>query len=156
MSDLVEEVLRSIGPCVSGQLVEALAKKHGLNPATARQRLARNRNIKRLAYLPFPRNARFVYLQEDYGSPMFWSALARALLDHTVAHGGALSALIARGGVIPLAHFSSACGAPVSQKKHLSPVAILKQLLDAKLVQQTEVPGIGACVQLSQQINLEP
>lgn len=152
MTDLAEEVLKDIGPCISGQLIDELVKRHGLSQAAARQRLSRNKKIKRLAYLPFPKNARFLYFQQDYGAPQFWHALTTALLENTNAHGGALAALLARNGVIPVAHFSIACGSPLAQKGHLSPSAVLERLQHAKLVQPIQIHGIGPCIRLSEQI----
>lgn len=149
MSDLVANVLKSIGPCVSTDLVAALVKDCGLTPVNARQKVSRSTSIKKLAHLPFPRNSRFVYLQAEYASPEFWSALTRALLEHTMSYGGGLAALIARGGVMPLAHFTIACGAPLAQKRHLSPTSILERLKAANLIQTFDVPGIGECVELS-------
>ena len=156
MSDIVEEVLKEIGPCVSGQLIDELVERHGLSNAAARQRLSRNKSIKRLAYLPFPKKARFLYFSGDYGAPKFWSALTSALLEQTVAHGGALAALLARKELMPVSHFSIACGSPVAQKGHLSPATVLNILQKAELVQLVQVPGIGSCVQLSQQEAPEP
>jgi hypothetical protein len=149
--DAVEAVLADIGPCVSTKLVEELVERHGISSAAARQRVSRSTSIKRLAYLPFPRNARFVYRQASYGSPEFWESLASALLEHTSSYGGALAALLARSGTMPLRHFGIACGAPAAQKRHLSPETILAKLEQAKLVQTIDIPGIGACIQLSQQ-----
>lgn len=151
MSDAIEDIMQVRGPCLSSELADALVKDHRLTPATARKRISRHDKLKRLAYLPFPRNARFVYLQRDYGSPWFWEALSQALLDHTLAHGGALAALMARDGLMPLRHFEIACGAPTAQKKHLSPATILERLQRAHLLQMVDVPGVGACVSLAQQ-----
>lgn len=148
--DVLESVLADIGPCVSTQLVEQLIARLGISAAAARQRVSRSTAIKRLAYLPFPRNARFVYRQATYGSPEFWESLAAALLEHTSSYGGAFAALLARAGTMPLRHFSIACGAPIAQKRHLSPETILAKLEQAKLVQTVDIPGIGVCVQLAQ------
>lgn len=153
--DAVEAVLADIGPCVSTKLVETLVERHGMSPAAARQRVSRSTSIKRLAYLPFPRNARFVYRQVSYGSPEFWESLASALLEYTSSYGGALAALLGRGGTMPLRHFGIACGAPAAQKRHLSPETILAKLEQAKLVQTVDIPGIGPCVQLSQRVAAE-
>lgn len=151
MPDPILEVLQSHGPCLSTDLAEMLVSEHGLTPAAARQRISRHQEIKRLAFLPFPRNARFVYLQKDYGSPWFWEGLSEALIANTISHGGALAALIARDGIMPLKHFEIACGAPRAQKKHLSPAIILERLQRAGLLQVTELPDIGPCVALAQQ-----
>ncbi|QBP10042.1 MULTISPECIES: hypothetical protein [Cupriavidus] len=151
--DSVEQTLRRIGPCVSTQLVEALVSEYGLTPVAARQRVSRNKTIRRLAFLPFQRNARFVYLQSDYASPKFWRGLASALLENSIAHGGALAALMARGGIMPRVHFDIACGAPIAQRGHLSPATILDRLEQAGLVQSIDIAGVGACVQLSHQVD---
>jgi hypothetical protein len=151
MPDAIEEIMRVMGPCLSSDLADALVKAHKISPATARKRISRHKNLKRLAYLPFPRNARFVYLQRDYASPKFWRALSKALIDNTLSHGGALAALMARGGLMPQRHFEIACGAPFAQKKHLSPAVILQRLTKAQLLQLVDVPGVGVCVSLSQQ-----
>jgi len=151
MPDLIENILSRQGPCISTELAQLLQDQHGLTADAARQRISRHKNIKRLAYVTFPRNARFVYLQRDYGSTRFWDALTAALLNNTVAYGGALAALVARSGIMPLAHFSIACGAPDAQKRHLSPATIFQRLEKSKLLQTVELPGIGSCVSLAQQ-----
>ena len=150
MDDLLVSALRNIGPCVSSEFVAALVKDYGLSPANARKRLSRTEGIKKLAYLPFPHNARFLYLQDDYASPEFWNALTSALLQHSMSYGGGLAALIARGGVMPVAHFAIACGAPDAQKGHVSAAAVLSRLKEAKLVQTFQAQGLGECVELSQ------
>lgn len=144
-----------MGPCVSSDLVAALVKEYGLTPANARQKVSRSTSIKKLAHLPFPRNARFVYFQADYASPRFWHALTGDLLKHSICYGGGLAALLARGGVMPVAHFAIACGAPLAQKGHQSPATILARLESAGLMQTFDVPGIGKCVELSQKASAQ-
>lgn len=151
MPDLVEIALRKLGPCVSTALVAAMVKEYGLTPPNARQKVSRAKSIKKLAHILFPHRARFVYLQADYGSPDFWHALTRELIANSVAYGGGLAALLARGGAMPVAHFAIACGAPVAQRGHLSPVSILDRLKAAQLVKTVDEPGIGECVELSHQ-----
>lgn len=151
MPDSIDEILDARGPCLSSELANVLVQDYKLSPATARKRISRHERLRRLSFLPFPRNARFVYLQKHYGSPWFWEALSRALIANTLSHGGALAALMARGGLMPLRHFEIACGAPLAQKKHLSPGMILDRLQKAHLLQLIEVPGVGSCVSLSQQ-----
>ena len=85
MTDLVEQALIATGPCLSTTLAAAIVQKHGLSPAAARQRISRHQGIKLLAYLTFPRNARFLYLQKDYASDYFWHSLVETLLDNSVA-----------------------------------------------------------------------
>ncbi|MAF02084.1 MAG: hypothetical protein CME86_06695 [Herbaspirillum sp.] len=109
--------------------------------------------MKRLSYLPFPRNARFVYLQKDFGSFEYWRALIDALCTHTVAYGAALIALSFRGGLVPKSHFYIACGSPLLQKGHVAADAILQRLVKANVLRLMDVPGLGECVALEQEVN---
>lgn len=148
MADFVVSALRRLGPCLSSELVAALVEEHGLTPATARQRVSRSTEIKRLAHLVFPRGARFVYLQSEYASPNFWMALTERLLDKSVSFGGGLAALIARDGLMPVTHFLIACGAPIAQKGRIAAKGVLDRLCEARLVKVFNVPGVGDCVEL--------
>ncbi|HEX4511406.1 MAG TPA: hypothetical protein VH328_15050 [Burkholderiaceae bacterium] len=139
-------MLADDGPCLSTDLARQLVGRLGLTPEAARKRISRHASIKKLAYLTFPRNARFVYLQEQYGSPWFWRALVEALLETSPAYGGAIAALQQRGGLMPKAHFFIACGSPLAQQKHLSPQIVLDRLTQAKLLEEIDVPGTGPCV----------
>lgn len=151
MTDL-ELLLCKLGPCLSSELVEALVNEHGLAAATARQRVSRATEIKKLAHLVFPRGARFVYLKRDYASPTFWRALVERLLKHSTSYGGGLAALMARGGAMPVSHFLMACGAPIAQKGHIAAQGVLERLKSAELVKAFDVPGIGECLELAQTI----
>jgi len=151
MSNLVEEILAEKGGCLSTEVTRVLVEKHKLTALAARQRVSRgSSNIKRLAYLPFARNARFLYLQRDFGSPTYWENLVQALLDHSSAYGLVLAALRQRGGIIPKAHFPIACGAPLKQKNHLSPETLYERLRKANLVDEYDIPGVGPCIALIQ------
>lgn len=152
MSDSLSALLDSLGPCLSTELVAALVNG-GLSPMAARQRVSRSKEIKKLAHLTFPRGARFVYLRKDYASPIFWENLVSRLLEHSASYGGGLSALMARGGVMPVKHFLIACGAPIKQKGHISAQIVLDRLKDAQLVRVFDLPDLGACVELSNTID---
>ena len=146
MEDIVEQVLMEFGPALSGDVSRSLTDRHGLSPAAARQRLARrSAKVKSIEDLPFPRNARFLYHTDHYGSPRFWRALEKAL-ESSPAYACTLGALAARGGIMPLQHFHIACGAPLAQKRHASSEQMLEALTKAGLLQLVEAPGIGECV----------
>ncbi|RVK52858.1 hypothetical protein CN155_21345 [Sinorhizobium meliloti] len=150
MTDAIDDFLGYYGPCLTTDLSAYLETTFSIKPAAARQKVSRAKDIKRLAYLPFPRNARFVYLQKDFGSDRFWRSLIKALIDTNSAYGAAIAAIRARGGLIPKAHFPIACGAPIQQKKHLSPDTILQRLIQADLVDVRPFDGLGECVTLKQ------
>ena len=149
--NIVREFLDSRGPCVSTEISAHIAAALNISPQAARQRVSRARgDVKRLAYLPFPRRARFIYLERQFGSPLFWERLTRALLESNSAHGLAIAALQQRRGVMPLAHFAISCGAPLRQSKHLAPETVLTRLKRAGLVEVTHIRGVGECVALIQ------
>jgi hypothetical protein len=138
------------GPLLSTEVARLLVKG-GMSAAGARKRVSRLApGVKRLAFLTFPRNARFLYLEKDFGSPTYWDALIGALLSTKSAYGLALAALRQRGGIVPLKHFAIVCGAPLRQKKHLSPETIRERLNRAQLVGEYSLPGVGPCVALLQ------
>ncbi|MCM2501569.1 hypothetical protein [Neorhizobium galegae] len=151
MSGIIENFLDREGPCLTSAVSDHLVKIYGVAPAAARKRVSRVAgNVKRLAYITFPRKARFIYLSKDFGSPRYWRALEAALLATNSVYGLAISAIRHRGGVIPAGHFQIACGSPLKQARHLSPATVLQRLTQAKLLQQVQVSGVGDCVTLVQ------
>lgn len=151
MPDIVEQILLSHGPCLSSDLASALIRNHGLTPEAARQRISRRRGeVKSLAYITFPRRARFIYLQSQFGSSGYWNNLIEALQKTRSAYGYALMALRARQGIMRTDQFVIACGSPTRQVKHLSAETVLQRLQQAGLVKGYDIPGVGSCVALSQ------
>lgn len=151
MGDLVESVLKAMGPSLSSEVAAELSRRARIAPAAARQRLSRaGGNVRRLSGVPFPRNARFIYLEQQFGSPQYWNSLAVALMASNSALGYAIAALRQCGGTIPARQFPIICGAPVRQLKHLAPETILQRLSEAGLVKTIVVPALGECVALVQ------
>jgi len=139
------------GPSLSSEIAQHLVDEQGMSPAASRKRVSRvNGEVKRLAGIVFPHKARFVYLQQQFGSPDYWSKLADALISTNSAYGYAIAALRQRGGIIPAAQFPIICGAPLRQQRQLSPDTIFTRLADAKLLTEVTVPGVGECVALVQ------
>lgn len=151
MAEILETILKRMGPSLSNDVAEALVKQARLSPAAARKRISRaGGNVRRLAGVVFPRNARFVYLEKQFGSPEYWHNLAAALMASGSALGFAIAALRQSGGMVPIRQFPIICGAPLRQLKHLSPETILQRLGDAGLVKAVVVPALGDCVALVQ------
>ena len=151
MADTIEAILSHHGPSLSSEVAARLAEREGISPAAARQRLSRARgNVRKLAGIPFPRNARFMYLEQQFGSPVYWYKLAAALIANNSALGYAISALRQHRGMVPARQFPIICGSPVRQLKHLSADTVLQRLSEAGLVRSVAVPGVGECVALVQ------
>src|SRR5436190_1393858 len=140
------------GPALSSDVAAHLSRHAKIAPATARKRLSRAcGNVRRLAGVSFPRNARFMYLEEQFGSPAYWKNLADALMKNNSALGYAIAALRQCDGMVPARQFPIVCGAPMRQLKHLSPETILQRLGEAGLVKTIVVPVLGDCVALVQE-----
>lgn len=136
---------------MSNEVAAELARRSGIAPAAARQRLSRaGGKVRKLAGIPFARNARFVYLEEQFGSPAYWNNLAASLIAHKSALGFAIAALRQYGGMVPAGRFPIICGAPLRQLKHLSADTVLQRLSEAGLVKTTIVPSLGECIALVQ------
>lgn len=151
MANLVESYLASNGPCLTSEVSDFLIKVHRVAPAAARKRVSRitdipNPSVRKLAGITFPRKARFIYLEKDFGSPRYWVALEHALLSTKSVLGLALAALRERGGLMPAEHFKIACGSPLKQARHLSPDTVFERLRSANLVETISVGGLGDCV----------
>ena len=141
------DLLDKTGPMLSSDLSKLLEAKYGLSPEAARKRVERGcPGVNRLNHIVFPHRARFVYRQEDYGSPYFFDNLMEALKKTRSAYFAALQALALRGNVMPRAHFLIACGAPVAQKRHISSESLLERLVKASLVKEVALTGGESCV----------
>lgn len=143
---MLADTLKALGPCLSTDLTDYLVTNLGLSPATARQRVSRGApEIKRLAYLPFARKARFLYHQDDYASPDYWESLYAAIFAANGPYSRALGAVQARE-VVPIVHFFGASGAPIAQKKQLSARTVLDRMVAANVLVEQTLPGLGSCV----------
>lgn len=152
MTSLIVTSLRKTGPCLSSVLVEEMQKTQGVNRDTARKQISRAASAGQIHCVDklFPKRERFIYLKQQYGTGRFWSSLNTALLDTGSAYGLALSCLRARGGILPVRHFPSACGSPVAMKNRLSWKSVLDGLLQYKMVRFVTLPGLGECVALTE------
>ena len=141
--------MESHSPCLSTEITRLLVKK-GMKEPAARQRVSRGfAGMSKLTYLSFPKKAKFIYLQRDYGTPKYWQALEKVILESDSSYANALAAVIQRGGVMLESHFLISCGAPIRQKKQISAEEILKRFKAAEILHEVDVPGVGKCVMLS-------
>lgn len=149
--DEITKYLMHSGPSLSSEVSDHLAKTLRISGDAARKRVSRlPEGIKRLGFITFPRKARFIYHEQQFGSELYWERLIAALQQTNSAYGYAIAGLRLRSGIVPEAHFKIICGAPVRQAKHLSPETIFERLEKAGLLQKIDVPGLGSCISLAQ------
>lgn len=154
MNDIIENYLESHGPSLSSEVSKYLVETLNITPAAARKRVSRAKGeVRRFDYITFPRRARFIYLEWQFGSQLFWERLIDLLLQTNSAYGLAIAAIQQRGGLIPAEHFAIVCGAPLRQAHHLSADTIFQHLEEAGLLQKTNFSGLGECVLLIRRDN---
>lgn len=145
MDNLLAVFLGKHGPQLSGPLAEALAVDLGISATAARQRLARHAYPVKRLNLPFAKGALFYYVAQQFGTDLFWKRLGDALESNNGAYSRVVRALSARGGIIPLSHFAAAVGCSSGQRQ-LSADEVFRRLLDVRLVEELEIPGLGQSV----------
>lgn len=137
MNKSIASLLKENGPCLTSDLIKSLVE-NGVNEAAARQRIIRaSSEYKRLAGIRLEKNARFIYLEEHYGSALFWENLEKAFSKGGKSYWAAISTLKARGGRCPKYMFPAISGAPIHRKKQLSPDNILDRLISIQLLKET-------------------
>jgi hypothetical protein len=145
----VTSLLRAFGPALTSRLAEHM-RADGVSPAAARQRLSRlPEDVRVLFGLPFPKRARFIYLEDQWGSSSYWNALIRDIETANPAYAAALAGVRARGGILPGAHFDVASGSPALQKRQLASAKVLERLISVGLLSRVNVEGVGECIAIS-------
>ena len=98
MPETVAEALKRVGPCLTSDLIREFVAA-GMAEAAARKKIARAQmEYTRLAGLRFAKNARFIYLDSQFGSEKFWEALERAFYTAGKSYWMAVVSLRSRGG----------------------------------------------------------
>lgn len=132
----VIELLDSHGPGLTMDFIELMVK-NGATAEAARKRIERAKGqYKQFAGLRFSKNARFIYLDDQYGDDDFWKAMEQAFERAGTSYFHAVNNLRARGGRCRKAHFPIVAAAPLARKRHLSPSRILERLSDINLLEE--------------------
>ena len=145
----VVELLRENGPLLTSD-ISKMYREMGVGESAARQRVRRrSEEAKTLTGLPFPKNARFLFLEGDFGDVRFFKVLIEKLDETNSSYSAAISGMIARKGICLKSHWDIVSGAPVLQKKHIASSEILRRLVLTKLITEITVTGIGNCLILN-------
>lgn len=147
MKNIVKHILVKTGPCLSSDL--ALRIKYAQpdkSPEAIRKMISRCSEISRLGLVNFSHNRRFVYLRDDFGSPVFWRALERVLRENSSAYSSAILAVMNNGGFLKYSDFGIVSGSPIRLSKHLSYEVILKNLVDARIFRIESFGNLGKII----------
>lgn len=144
----LEQLLHDRGPSLTSDIA-AILSREGKSPAAARQIVSRlPEDVRVLRGLTFPKRARFIYLDKQFGTDRYWDALYSAIEKTNPAYSAAIAAVHSRGGFVPLKDFEIVSGSPVKQKGQISCSTVLERLRSVDLLGTTEINGIGECVLL--------
>lgn len=134
MPESVKQALKRVGPCLTSDLIQEFVSQ-GMSDVAARKKISRSQDdYKRLAGLRFTKNARFIYLDQQFGDEKFWEGLERAFKKSGKSYWCAWVGLRGRGGSCLKDHFPIVSGAPLARKSQMSPERILERLSAIQLL----------------------
>jgi hypothetical protein len=146
----IERLLKQHGPNLSSAIARHLVAAAGVTNVNARKLVQRSGpRVVRLKGIRFPRNERFLYLQEQYQSEPFWRSLLQAFNTSGSVFGLAVNSLIARDGMVPASQFGITSGSPIRLRGHLSHEVVLAKLLEIGLFEMIDSADLGPCVTFS-------
>ncbi len=136
MSSEIHKLLKINGPGLTTEFISALTA-NGVSASAARKRIQRAQgSYERFAGVRFEKNARFIYLQEQYGDPQFWKKFEEACHQAGKSYWAAIASLKSRGGVVPTELFPRVAGTPAARTSQLSPARILERLSKVNLLEE--------------------
>lgn len=149
----VTEYLVKNGPALSSDIAASF-RSSGLSDVAARQRLSRlPEGVMVLSGLSFPKRARFIYLERQFGTDKYWAALLNAIKKSNPAYAAAIAAVRANGGLVRRSDFDVISGSPLRQKKQIASETVLQRLCAVKILDKVNDSINGECVYLSGRID---
>lgn len=136
MPETVTEALKSIGPSLTSRVIRRFVNA-GMSETAARKKVSRAQGeYVRLAGIRFTKNARFIYLDQQWGTEQFWRALESAFAEAGRSYWATIVSLKSRGGVCTKRHFPIVSGAPAARQGQLSPDRILERLTKIQFLKE--------------------
>jgi hypothetical protein len=147
----IAQFLHDGGPRLSSDIT-ALLRQEGKSPEAARQIVSRlPKDVRVLHGLPFPKRARFLYLDSQFATEHYWDALTTAIDKSNPAYSAAIAGVRSRGRCVPFKDFDIVAGSPVKQKGQLSAITVLERLCSVGLLSRSEIDGVNECVLLGRE-----
>lgn len=132
----VEKLLNEYGPMLSGDLARKYEIAYGASNEAARKAISRaNAPVKRLYKFKFDKNQLFYYLESQYKSEKYYSALFDSIKRHSKVIYTFIQAFISQNGYISKAILPAFTGAPAGKVKgHKNYSGILQDLIDTEVI----------------------
>ena len=134
--DKVAKLLNNYGPMLSGDLARKYESTYGVSNEAARKAISRSKiPVKKLYKFKFDKNQLFYYLESQYMSDKYKSALLDSMKQHSKVIYTYIQAFISQNGYISKTIFPSFIGAPIGRVKgHKKHSDILQNLIDTEIV----------------------
>jgi hypothetical protein len=124
----IREFLFKKGPCLSSTIKNELIKD-GLKDEAARQQISRARGgIYRLHEIQFPKHEYFIYLKDQFKSPLFYTNLVKAFKTTSSIHKCIITGIINFGGCVTIEKLKVLSGCPKSRKKKKTYDQVIREL----------------------------
>ena len=137
MTNQIIKILKSTGPTRSSVIVKKLVEGYNISAEAARQRVSRAKTpIMKFPTLLLPKNEKFIYLDQQYKSELFWKNFHNALRETNTIYALAIDGLINRGGIIEADEFAVISGAPLISQKQVCSDRVMDNLTDAGIIKK--------------------
>ena len=130
----IREFLQIKGPNLSSTIKEKLLEE-GVKEEAARQQISRARGgIFRLNEIQFPKGEKFIYLKDQYRSPLFNTNLVRAFKITSSVHKCIITGLNNFGGCVSVDKLKVISGCPQARKKKKTFDQVIRELQSIGLI----------------------
>jgi hypothetical protein len=130
----IRDFLEKEGPCLSSKIKQAL-KNGGRSEEAARQKISRAKgDVYHLQGIRFPKRESFLYLKQDFNSPIYFLKLVKALEETASIHICIISGLRTFGGNVSKEKLRILSACPHARKKKKTFDQAVKELVSIRLI----------------------
>ena len=138
MKNKIEQLLNIHGPMLSGELARHYESVYKVSNEAARQALSRvGHPVFKITKLSFEKNQKFFYLEKQFMSERFISALLNAIEKHSKINSIYISAFLSQNGYVSKELLPAFVSAPVGKvKKHKMHDRIITDLIQSQIISE--------------------
>lgn len=137
MDDKLVSILREKGPMLSGRLALEIESKYNIANVTARKWISRAKSpVQKLFMVSFDKNQKFIYLEEQYQSDRYHSALYNAIKTSSLVNWICIQAFCSQNGYVSKEMLPALIASPVKNLKgHKRIDRVIKDLIECGIVE---------------------
>jgi len=132
------QILKDHGPMLSGELAVCLQNKYGISNESARKIISRSSSpISKIKNISFERNQRYIYLQEQFNTELYFRNLFSAFKSSSKNYYQILLAIQSNGGFVSKGVLANYSSAPIENLiRHLRYDLIIKRLIELNFISE--------------------